>query len=177
MRGHTGAVQAWRCPPTVGWRPAAVERARCGCGTPAAGASGNLQGHTGAVWGVALSADGRLVASGSGDGTVRLWETDTGEPVTTLQGPHRRVLGVAPCRPTVGGWPVAVGMGRAAVGDRHWAATGGDRAGHTGGVWGLALSADGAAGGQRRRRGMVGCGRLTPARPVASPAGPQPAES
>src|SRR5437667_6702 len=33
-----------------------------------------LEGHTNAVRGVALSADGLLLASGSFDGTVRLWE-------------------------------------------------------------------------------------------------------
>ncbi len=36
-----------------------------------------LEGHTGPVCGVALSADGRLLTSGSWDGTVRLSERVT----------------------------------------------------------------------------------------------------
>jgi WD40 repeat protein len=37
-----------------------------------------LTGHSGPVYGLAFSPDGLLLASGSGDGTVRLWETATG---------------------------------------------------------------------------------------------------
>jgi WD40 repeat protein len=45
--------------------------------------------------GVALSADGRLVASGSVDGTVRLWDTSSGGPLATLQAHTGAVWSVA----------------------------------------------------------------------------------
>ncbi|WP_395844814.1 metallophosphoesterase [Archangium violaceum] len=43
-----------------------------------------LEGHTGAVTSVSFSFDGRLLASKSTDGTVRLWRTDTWEQVAQL---------------------------------------------------------------------------------------------
>ena len=47
--------------------------------------TGHLLGHTGSFLGVALSADGHLVASGAFDGTVRLWDASTGTSLHILR--------------------------------------------------------------------------------------------
>ena len=48
-----------------------------------------LLGHAGAVWGASLSDDGQLLATGSFDGTVKLWNTHSGAALSTLR-PERR---------------------------------------------------------------------------------------
>jgi WD40 repeat protein len=53
-----------------------------------------LQGHTAAVWAVAFSSDGRVLARGSWDATVRLWDVASGQLLATLQGHTGAVLGV-----------------------------------------------------------------------------------
>ena len=54
-----------------------------------------LEGHTALVNSVAFSADGALLASGSDDDTVRLWDAATGAALHTLRGHTAWVSSVA----------------------------------------------------------------------------------
>jgi WD40 repeat protein len=54
-----------------------------------------LQGHTGAVLGLAFSPDGTLLATASLDGTVRLWDVAEGKERKRLEGHAGEVRGVA----------------------------------------------------------------------------------
>jgi WD40 repeat protein len=54
----------------------------------------SIRGHAGTVRRVAFSADGKRLASGSGDKTVKVWDATTGHELLTLRGHDGSVFGV-----------------------------------------------------------------------------------
>ncbi|KAI3630385.1 hypothetical protein MIR68_011820 [Amoeboaphelidium protococcarum] len=54
-----------------------------------------LTGHSDKVWSVSFSSDGKYLASGSQNNTVRLWNVDSGALVKTLTGPSSWVTSVS----------------------------------------------------------------------------------
>jgi WD40 repeat protein len=51
--------------------------------------------HTGSVYSVAISSDGKYALSGSEDRTIRLWDIETGNLIRTFEGHRRAVTSVA----------------------------------------------------------------------------------
>lgn len=74
----------------VQFKPEAMFRVR-----PVTRASSTLEGHNGAVLDIAFSPDGRFLASGAGDTTMRLWDLSTELPLFECEGHKDHVLFVA----------------------------------------------------------------------------------
>ncbi|MFC1636202.1 WD40 repeat domain-containing protein, partial [Planctomycetota bacterium] len=53
-----------------------------------------LGGHSDVVFGLAVSPDGKRIASGSFDKTVKVWDASTGAELMTLQGHNGAVYSV-----------------------------------------------------------------------------------
>ena len=45
-----------------------------------------FKGHTGSVYSVAISPNGKYIVSGSWDKTIKLWDINTGELIRTFKG-------------------------------------------------------------------------------------------
>jgi WD40 repeat protein len=87
-------VKLWgvgRQPSTPGVGAAAAHATSGSVATPLA----TLKGHAAGVWRVAFSADDKTLASGSQDGTVKLWNVSSQQAVATLPGHAGPVQGLA----------------------------------------------------------------------------------
>ncbi len=102
-----------------------------------------LKGHKDAARSVAFSPDGKLIASGSYDKTIRLWNVSTGQCLRTLRGHTGSIFSVAF---SPDGELIAGGSNDKTV--RLWNAKNGrllrTLEGHTDWIWSVAFSPDGA---------------------------------
>jgi WD40 repeat protein/serine/threonine protein kinase len=101
-----------------------------------------LQGHTRSVWSVAFSPDGTRLASGSLDGTVKVWDATSGKLIRTLRGHEGGIRSVAFS-------PDGTRLASASLDKtvKVWNATTGRETltfkEHTAGLWTVAFSPDG----------------------------------
>lgn len=112
-----------------------------------------FRGHTDKVWDVRFAPDGRRLSSCSVDGTIRVWDIDTGQNIHTLTGHQSSVYEVvfAP-----DGRRLASASGDATV--RLWDTMAGQELGsytHDSGVMGVDFSPDGTRVASGSNDGMV----------------------
>ncbi|KAL5531874.1 hypothetical protein ACEPAF_5437 [Sanghuangporus sanghuang] len=103
-----------------------------------------LEGHRGNVYSVVFSPDGKRIASGSADRTVRIWDADSGEVVSGPFEGHADSVNSVAFSPD--GKRVASGSQDSTI--RVWDADNGEPVlspleGHTGWVWSVTFSPDG----------------------------------
>jgi ribosome assembly protein 4 len=75
---------------SIVYQPQAIFRVR-----PVTRCSSTIPGHEEAILHCDFSADGKHLATGSGDSTVRLWDLSTETPLHTMKGHSSWVLAVA----------------------------------------------------------------------------------
>jgi len=83
VTGSYRKIKVWRTSPQVGKLFKDTEPLQ------------SLMGHSHIVSSLAISADGKLLVSGSWDKTIKIWQLDTGELISTLKGHGDRVYAIA----------------------------------------------------------------------------------
>ena len=153
--------------------PAAAPMAPSGGGTwPPAGRSAALRdpAFTGTVTSVAFSPDGKTLATGSDDGTVRLWDVATGKQIATLTGHTGRSPRWRSAR-TARPWPRRQRRHRPAVGRGHRLRSSHPHR-HTGPVTSVAFSPDGKTLATGNADGTVRVWDVATAGQIAALTGP-----
>eukprot|EP00192_Tetraselmis_astigmatica_P014246 CAMPEP_0117679262 /NCGR_PEP_ID=MMETSP0804-20121206/17724_1 /TAXON_ID=1074897 /ORGANISM="Tetraselmis astigmatica, Strain CCMP880" /LENGTH=307 /DNA_ID=CAMNT_0005488679 /DNA_START=366 /DNA_END=1287 /DNA_ORIENTATION=+ len=83
LEGHTNYVFAAASTlTTTSWRAEALTK-QCGCGRPGAG-NAELPAHSDPITAIDFNFDGTLIVSSSFDGLCRIWDTATGQCLSTL---------------------------------------------------------------------------------------------